>query len=357
MRPRISTIVLVFFAVTITVAVVGMSAAQGLLAWDVRFAYLPAAEAVLDGDSPYPALDDPILEDQKGYVYPPQLLLALVPFTPLPNGVVGVIVAAALIALLLLTLRVLGIRDVRCYAAALLWVPSVSGVLLGNISIPLAFAAAVAWRYRDAVWQPAWALGLAVSAKFLMWPLLVWTIATRRLRATVWALAIGIAVTFGAWAAIGFDGLTGYPDLLRRLSDIQSERSYSLVGMAATAGLGGAVGKALTLLVGGALLVGCVAFARRGDDQRSFTCAIAATLALSPIVWLHYLVVLLVPTAIARPRFSLLWLLPVLLWVSPRPGYAEGIQTFMPGIAIAILVTILLARPVQEERAVVAVAT
>ena len=47
-------------------------------------------------------------------------------------------------------------------------------------------------------------------------------------------------------------------------------------------------------------------------------------------MWLHYLVVLLVPMAIARPRFSLLWLLPVLLWVSPRPGYAEGVQTFLP---------------------------
>ena len=160
MRPRISTVVLVFFAVTITVAVVGMSAARGLLAWDVRFAYLPAAEAVLDGDSPYPALHDPILEDQKGYVYPPQLLLALVPFTPLPNGVVGVIAAAGLIALLLLTLRMLGIRDVRCYAAALLWVPSISGLLLGNVSIPLAFALAVAWRFRDTRWKPAWALAL-----------------------------------------------------------------------------------------------------------------------------------------------------------------------------------------------------
>ncbi len=183
-RPRISSIVLVFFAVSITLAVVAMSSAAGLLGWDVRFAYLPAAEAVLDGDSPYPALDDPILEDQKGYVYPPQLLLALVPLTPFPNGVVGVIVAASLIALLLLTVRILEVRDVRCYAAALLWVPSVSGVLLGNISIPLAVAAAVAWRYRDQVWQPAWALGLAISAKLLMWPLLVWTIATRRLRAT-----------------------------------------------------------------------------------------------------------------------------------------------------------------------------
>ena len=29
-------------------------------------------------------------------MYPPQLLLALVPFTPLPNGVVAVLVAAGL---------------------------------------------------------------------------------------------------------------------------------------------------------------------------------------------------------------------------------------------------------------------
>ena len=64
-----------------------------------------------------------------------------------------------------------------------------------------------------------------------------------------------------------------------------------------------------------------------------------------PIVWLHYLVLLLVPLAIARPRFSLLWLLPVLLWVSPKPGYAEGIQTFMPGVAAVILLAVLLGRP------------
>jgi alpha-1,2-mannosyltransferase len=347
-RPSPLTIVLVVMSIGITAGVIALSANAGLLAWDVRFAYLPAAEAVLDGDSPYPALDDPILEDQKGYVYPPQLLFTLVPFTPLPNGVVGAIVAAGLVALLGLTLWVLGIRDVRCYAATLLWVPSLSGVLLGNISIPLALAVALTWKYRDRVWQPAWALGLAISAKFLMWPLLVWTVATRRLRATVWALAIGLLVTVGAWAIIGFDGLTEYPDLLRRLSDIQAERSYSLVGMASTLGLGETVGQGLTLVVGVALLVACVRFARQGDDERSFTSAVAATLALSPIVWLHYLVVLLVPMAIARPRFTALWLLPVLLWVSPRPGYAEGVQTFMPGLAAAILVWVLLTRPRRE---------
>ena len=38
------------------------------------------------GESPYPALDDPILEEQKGYVYPPQLLLAFMPLTFLPGA-------------------------------------------------------------------------------------------------------------------------------------------------------------------------------------------------------------------------------------------------------------------------------
>jgi hypothetical protein len=330
---------------------VGLSAAEGLLSWDVRFAYLPAAELILDGESPYPAVDDPILEDQKGYVYPPQLVLLLVPFTVLPVPVVSFLVALGMLALVFATLRVLEIRDLKCYAAAAVWVPTISGVLLGNVSIPLAFALAVLWRYRDALWPPAIALGLAVSAKLLLWPMFVWAAATRRLRIVGLAVGLGLAVTLLAWAAIGFAGLAEYPDLLRRLSEIQSERSYSIVGMVSTLGLAEGVGRALTLLVGGALLVGCVVLARRGDEERSFTCAVAATLALSPILWLHYLVLLLVPLAILRPRFSLIWLLPVVLWVSPKPGYAEGYETFMPALVAAILVAVLLARPRPDRRA------
>ena len=97
------------------------------------------------------------------------------------------------------------------------------------------------------------------------------------------------------------------------------------------------------------MLVACVVLARRGDEPRSFTCAVAATLALSPIVWLHYLVLLLVPLAIARPRFSIIWLLPILLWSSPRPGYAEGFQTFLPALVAVILVAVVLARPARSS--------
>jgi alpha-1,2-mannosyltransferase len=344
-RPSLLTVALVFVAVLWTSAFIAFSLAEGLLAWDVRFAYLPAAEAILDGRSPYPALDDPILEDQKGYVYPPQLAVSLLPLAPLPIDLAALLVTGAMLAMLWLTLHLLGIRDVRCYAAALLWMPVASGMLLANVSIPLALALAVLWAYRDRVRAPALALGLAVSAKLLLWPMLVWTIATRRLRTTAWATVVGVAVTFVAWAAIGFAGLDGYLDLLRRLSEIQSENSYSIVGMASTLGLAESVGQALTLVIGGGLLVACVVLARRGDEARSFTCAVVATLALSPIVWLHYLVLLLVPLAIARPRFSIIWLLPILLWTSPRPGYAEGFQTFLPAVVTVILVAVILARP------------
>jgi len=346
-RPRSSflTAALVLVAVMWTLAFVGFSLAEDLLAWDVRFAYLPAAEALLDGRSPYPELDDPILEDQKGYVYPPQLVVALIPLAPLPVDVVAVLVTCLLLALVALTLRILCVRDLRCYAAAFLWMPTTSGVLLGNVSIPLTFALAVAWRYRETVWRPAVAVGLAVSAKLLLWPVFVWMIATRRLRAVALAALIGTVVTFAAWTAIGFDGLRTYPDLLQRLSEIQAERSYSIVGMVATLGLGSTVGNILTVVVGLALLTACVLFARRSDDARSFVCAVVATLAVSPIVWLHYLVVLLVPMAILRRRFSALWLLPILLWASPRPGYAEGFQTFLPALVASILIGILLARP------------
>ena len=344
-RPGVLTVTLVFLGITAMLGLAGLSAAEGLLAWDVRFAYLPAAEAVLHGHSPYPALNDPILDEQKGYVYPPQLLFLLLPLTVLPVPIASALVAAGMIALLVLTLRVLEVRDVRCYAATLLWVPAISGVLLSNLSIPLAFALAVLWRYRKAVWPPAVALGLAISAKFLLWPMLVWLLATRRLRAAAVTLLVGTTVTLVAWALIGFEGLSGYPDLLRRLSELQSERSYSLVGMTSALGLPDGVGRAATLLVGAALLAGCVVLARRKDEERAFACAVAATLALSPIVWLHYLVSLLVPLAILRPRFTWLWMLPALLWVSPKPGYAEGVQTFMPALVAAILLVVLLMRP------------
>ena len=105
------------------------------------------------------------------------------------------------------------------------------------------------------------------------------------------------------------------------------------------------MGNVLMLIAGGALLGGAVLAGIRQDDFRSFTFALAAALALTPVVWQHYLVVLAVPLGIARPRFSLIWLLPIVLWLSPRSANGDGLEPFIPAIVTAILLMALLARP------------
>jgi hypothetical protein len=307
------------------------------LGYDFRTVYLPAAESVWHGESPYVADDDGGLP----YVYPPQLAILVVPFTALPVDVAAVLAVLLSLGALLGALALVGVRDIRCFAAVLVWAPGWNSLEMANVSALLALLLAIAWRFRSTVWPLAAALGLTVSLKLFLWPVLVWTAARRQFRALVAALAVGLAVTLASWAIIGFAGLTSFPD---QLSKVEFDASYSIVAIAEELGLGSAVGRVLTVLVGGIALAGVVYLARRGDDLGSFTASIAAALALTPVVWQHYLVLLAVPLAIARPRFSAAWLLPILLWVSPRADNGDVVQVVMPAIVAALLVAIVLSR-------------
>lgn len=321
------------------------------LAYDFREAYLPAAHSVLDGESPYPALDDPELAAETAYVYPPLLAYAVVPATLLSENAASVVAALVAVGLLLATMLVLGVRDWRCYGAALLWAPTLNALHTASSSLLLALAAALAWRYRERAWPLATSIGLGIAVKLLLWPLLVWTLATRRLRASVGAALVALGVTVGLWALLGFEDLTRYPSLLRRLAELEAENSYSLVAVGAVLGVGEDVAQVLAVAIGIALLAACVVFARRGDDLRSFTSALAAALAFTPILWQHYLVLLLVPLAIARPRFSGVWLVPAILWLAPREDNGEGLQTLLPALVGAVLVAYLLRRPAARATA------
>lgn len=315
----------------------------GAPGWDSRFAYLSAADAVLDGRSPYPLPDDPVLKEDKAYVYPPQLAIAYTPLAPLPIDVGTGIAVFMTLAALLGALAVVGVRDIRCYAVVLLWSPAVNALENANVSALLTLGIALAWRYRATVWPLAAVLGLAVSTKVVLWPLLVWTAVTRRTRATVLAVLVGVGVTLGAWAVIGFAGLTGYPDLVSAISDIQAERSYSIAGIAASLGLDPLVGRVAMFVIGAALIAGCWRYGRSGDDRRAFTCAIVAGLVFSPIVWQHYLMFLVVPLALARPRFSAAWLVPLALWLSPRLGHGDAVQALLPAVVVGALLYLMLA--------------
>lgn len=318
----------------------------GELGWDFRVAYYPAGEAVLDGRSPYPTdPSDPALDYQRLYVYPPQLAVLVSPLSALPVDVAVVLAVLGSLAALMGALALVGVRDVRCYAVVVIWSPGWNALEMANVSALLALLAALAWRFRARLWPFATALGLMVSLKLFLWPLVAWAVAIRQLHGALLGVAIGVGLTMTSWALIGFAGLSTYPDLLDR---VVTQESYSVKGMAFALGLGSGSAYALTLAVSAGLLALSVASARRAEHERSFLLAIVAALAVSPVVWLHYLVLLAVPLGLLRPRFGPLWLLPVAVWPLARSGNGDGIEPFVPAVVVGILVVSLLVRTARS---------
>ena len=100
--------------------------------------------------------------------------------------------------------------------------------------------------------------------------------------------------------------------------------------------------RALWLAVGLSLLGLMVMFARRGDELSAFILAIAAVLGLTPVVWLHYFVLLLVVVALASPRLSILWFAPLGMVFTPGSGLPSAFQTaWTLGVASLIVVLAL----------------
>ena len=336
----VSTVVLVVLAGMFLVTLVAATG-SGRLAADFHASYLDAAQSIRSDGTPYSS------GAELPYLYPPVLAELIVPLTFLPDDAASFLAFLGSLAAVMGALALVGVRDVRCYAAVVIWAPGWNAFEMANVTAALTLLAALAWRYRDQAWPAAGALGVALSVKVFLWPLLLWNAATRRVHTAAVALALGVVIAFSSWAVIGFAGLTSYPD---QLGEVEFANSYSFVGMASELGLDPLVGRLAMVLVGGVLLVAVGYFGQRGDDVRSFACAVVAALALSPVVWLHYFVLLVVPLGIARPRFAPIWLVPIVLWVCPRAANGDGVQSLIPAIVVAVMLVALLATPGVARR-------
>jgi alpha-1,2-mannosyltransferase len=312
------------------------------LAFDVHYAYLHGARAVLAGHSPFPPLTVSELGSRTAFVYPPLTAFLYAPLAALPPGAADLVATGFSIGCALLLLRVLNIRDWRCYAIAFLWLPTFSAIQNANVTLPIAVGLGLLWRWRNRVWVAAALVGFVVALKLFLWPLFVWLVATRRFRATAGSVAAAAICVVAPWAVIGFAGLTEYPHLLNMLSHIERGKSYSVAALASLE-LPWRFAEPLGLTLGFAILVG--AWIAGGRDERvSFALTIAAVLALSPIVWMHYFVFVLVVVALFKPRFGGAWVLPLLLWASPAVWNGAAWQT---GLALAVVATtfVLALRP------------
>lgn len=320
-----AVVVVTLFATTIS---------DDAVAFDFRVFY-EAAEAVLAGESPYQSLDDESAPVARGYVYPPLTALVVVPFTVLPTVVAGVLVMALLTLSALAVPYVLGVRDWRCYGLLLLWPPVLSAIQTGSVTILLALGAALAWRWRDRTVAPALAVGASLATKLFVWPLVVWLALTRRYVPAALACVASVSLVLGSWAAIGFTGLADFPSVLRRLQDAVELDSYTVYVVALDAGASEAAARAVWLVVGLAVLAAVVPAARAGQDRAAFVLALAASLALTPIVWLHYFALLLVAVAVSQARLSLVWFVPLALVVTPGSGQPTPFETSATLVVVA----------------------
>jgi len=240
-------------------------------------------------------------------VYPAPANLAVVPLSLLPFWLAGTLYTLLSVAAMILGLALLGVRDWRCIALALISWPFTYGLYLGALGPFLVLGAAIAWHWRAQLWPPAIAIALLVITKVFPWPLGIWLLITRRFRTLALAIAIGAVVTLAAWAAIGFHGLAQYPHMLSNLSFIQEGRAVSLVAVLIAIGL-----PAVAIAAAAALLGFAWHISKRPDgDRTAFGLAIIATLTATPIVWEHYMVLLFVPIALITPRLSAIWFLPL----------------------------------------------
>jgi hypothetical protein len=322
-------------------------------AFDLKVAFLPAAHAVLHGASPYPGLHDAALANQEAYVYPPFVAFLTTPMTIVPVAVASVIGVIGSLLVVPLIVFLAGIRDWRCYSVALCWSPVFNGAQNVNVSIPIALLIAIAWRFRRSWLVSGLSIGCAVAAKVFVWPLLVWPLTAMRRRAAVVGFSTAIVLAFGSWAAIGFKGFKSYPDLIRTLTAFEETQSYSLSGALRVLGSPQLPARIAAFVVTLLLCGLALHFGRRSDHERSLSAAVVAALASTPILWQHYLVLLLVPVAVCRPRLSAVWFVPWLLWLSPFTGNGTLVQTLLvPAAVVAVGFTCLWSprRPIPFRR-------
>ena len=301
--------------------------------------FLTAAGKVLHGASPYAFNGD------QTYAYPPLLAFLVAPLHPLSSGVATLLWTLISLGAIAGALWLLGVRDWRCYALAAVYPATRSAVGLGTVGPLLLLGVSAAWHWRDRILAAGAAVGAAVALKLFLWPLAAWLALTGRLRTAVAAIGFALGLALIPWAAIGFDGLGGYPALLRHLSDGEATSSYSVVALVVRAHLPDAAGYTLSLLVA-AVLLGAAGWVAREErlerldrDVVTLTLALAAGFAASPIVWVHYFLLLLVPLALTRPRLSALWFVPLAYYPLGEHEWPAGDAG---KLALALLTTLLL---------------
>jgi alpha-1,2-mannosyltransferase len=261
-------------------------------AYDVDV-FLHAGQAALRGLPVYPVPGTAAVYSGFSFVYPYFVVWPFILLAALPPAI-GIAVFFAVSAGALLAACVSTTSGPWRASLVLCTAFTITGLQLGAIS-PLLFAGTVfLWRARDRPGVFVLAAPVIASKLFLA-PLLLWLLLSRRYRALAWAGASTIALL-----ALGF--LLGpidpgrYLSILSQLGAHEAQSGFGVIGALMNAGFAMVAAQASALALTLAVLVAAYVRNRRapgGDERVLFAAAVLASLLLTPVLWSHYLVLLL----------------------------------------------------------------
>ncbi|MEO8272546.1 MAG: glycosyltransferase family 87 protein [Chloroflexota bacterium] len=276
-----------------------VSASNGTLGYDYR-AYDIAVDRLLAGESMY----DPSATSMGAFglfFYPPPFALLVLPFALLPTDTGITLWTLALVAASLAAVALLPVsRRVRLLVlllAALSW-PLMYSIKLGQVGPILLLLFAIGWRWLDKPWPFGIAAGLGTVIKVQPALLIGWAVVTGRRRAAAIAVAtVGILAAIATVVA-GPQAWLDEATLLGRASQpVLNEHGFGFARLAYEAGAGETVATVIYLANAG-LVVLVTAFAVwRCTTVASYLAVVIASQFLSPVLWDHYALVLLLPTA------------------------------------------------------------
>jgi alpha-1,2-mannosyltransferase len=279
-------------------------AAGPLLGYDFQ-AYVHAADRLLAGERLY----DPNVSVAGGfaiYLYPPPFAVAFVPFALLPQaaavGLWTVLLGAAIVAAALLMPVRREIRWLVVLLAAFDW-PVLYSIKLGQVGPILLLFFAIGWRWMD---RPAvLAASIIAGGVTKLQPIALagWALLTGRVRAAAYVIGGLVALGLVSLVLLGPSTIADYVALLARVSaPVTTPHNFTPGAIAYQAGVPEAAASAVQLaavvLAVGAALVAI----RVADDEASYVVAVVATQLVSPLLWDHYAVLLLLPVALLLER-------------------------------------------------------
>ena len=268
------------------------------------------------------------------FFYPPTFVLLVLPLALLtPNAAVWV-VTLAMVACFVAAVAILPvsgtIRWVTLLLGALSW-PLVDAIKLGQVGPLLLLAFAVGWRWIDRPWPLGVATALGTAIKLQPVVLFGWALLTGRRRAVVIGLVAFAVIALASTILVGPSAWADETGLLVRLSQPVTAAHIVTAGrLAFEAGMGETVSWLLQLIDWAAIAAVVLYVLGRGSHEASYLAVVTASQAISPILWDHYALMLLLPVAWLLQR-RLWWaaLIPLatslpLIEVTPRVFYPLG---------------------------------